>query len=473
MRPSGIGGQAVMEGVMMKHGSEYAVAVRKADQTIVVKKESYHSIAEKFPVLKAPFLRGIVNFIESLYLGMKTLMYSASFFEEEEEKRKEEWEEWISTGTGSRFAGGQKKKVKRPKNGFSVFLEKAGTFFMMLCSFMVALGLFLLLPMFLSDRLAGLEASTKKAVLEGIFRLLIFFLYLLGISKMEDIKRVFMYHGAEHKAINCIENGLELTVENVRGQSRQHKRCGTSFLFFVVLLSIVFFMFLRTEVLWQKVVFRLLLVPVIAAVSYEFIRLAGRSENPVIAVLSKPGLWLQKLTTKEPEDEMIEVAIQSVEAVFDWRAFLSGNPVGKEMSHVSGDADAERTGKAAEKIKQTGAEKAKEAEKSDAETVQKKNNWIRTDGMLRKKEADLDSGEGQEEASAAEETAARTLSELTKERLQRTLSKDEYRMRERSAKYASLQEEEEAFCREDGGLLPNEEEDDAILKALDKFFGES
>lgn len=432
-----------MEGVMMKHGSEYAVAVRKSDQTIVVKKESYHSIAEKFPVLKAPFLRGIVNFIESLYLGMKTLMYSASFFEEEEEKRKEEWEEWISTGTGSRFAGGQKKKVKRPKNGFSVFLEKAGTFFMMLCSFMVALGLFLLLPMFLSDRLAGLEASTKKAVLEGIFRLLIFFLYLLGISKMEDIKRVFMYHGAEHKAINCIENGLELTVENVRGQSRQHKRCGTSFLFFVVLLSIVFFMFLRTEVLWQKVVFRLLLVPVIAAVSYEFIRLAGRSENPLIAAMSKPGLWLQKLTTREPEDEMIEVAIQSVEAVFDWRAFLSGNSVEKEIS-------------------------------ADAETVQKKNNWIRTDGMLRKKEVHLDSGEGQEEASAAEETEARKLSELTKERLQRTLSKDEYRMRERSEEYSLLQEGEEAS--EDGeecGLLPGDEEDDAILKALDKFFGES
>ncbi len=410
MRPSGIGGQAVMEGVMMKHGREYAVAVRKADQTITVKKESYRSIAEKLPFLKAPFLRGIVNFIESLYLGMKTLMYSASFFEDEEAKRKAEWEEWISTGTGRRFTNDQKKKkIKNPKGGFGVFLEKAGMCFLLLCSFLTAIGLFLLLPMFLADKLAGLEASAKKTALEGVFRLLVFFLYLFGISRMEDIKRVLMYHGAEHKAINCIENGWELTVENVRGQSRQHKRCGTSFLFFVVIISIFFFMFLRTEILWQKVVFRLLLVPVIASVSYEFIQLAGKSNHPLAAALSKPGMWLQNLTTKEPEDEMIEVAICSVEAVFDWRAFLSGD-------------------------------------------------------------GEKDNGQ---ENSKKETAATQTLSKFTKERLHKTLSHDEYHRREQLTPSPPPQGKKQIpEMEEERSFFPDEEEEDAVLKALDRFFGE-
>lgn len=299
MRYSGIGGQAVMEGVMMKNADRYAVAVRKPDQEIAVEVKDYQGAVKNEKVRHIPIIRGVLNFIDSLVLGMTTLTYSASFFEEESEK-KEELDE------------AAKKKKEKLEMGATVAV-----------SIVLAVAVFMILPYYLSLIFQRyITSPTLLALIEGVLRLVIFIAYVLVISQVEDIKRVFMYHGAEHKCINCIENGMELTVENVRKSSRLHKRCGTSFLLFVLVLSILFFAFIRVDNRIFKVLLRILLVPVIAGVSYEFIRLAGRSDNRLVDLISKPGLWLQRLTTKEPDDLMIEVGIASVEAVFDWRAYL-------------------------------------------------------------------------------------------------------------------------------------------------------
>lgn len=292
MASSGIGGQAVMEGVMMRKDDRYAVAVRKPDQTIAVEVKEYHSFCKIEALRKIPVLRGIINFVDSLVLGMGTLAYSASFFEEEQEEKNQKKEKVIM--------------------GFTMFL-----------AVILAIAIFTVLPFGIS--LLFQKAITSKTVvilLEGVIRLVIFFAYLLLISRMKDIQRVFMYHGAEHKCINCIEHGMELNVENVRKSSREHKRCGTSFLFFVVIISVIATLFIRVDSRLLRLVLRLAVIPLVAGVSYEFIRLAGRSENPVINFLSKPGLLMQKLTTREPEDDMIEVGIASVEAVFDWKAYI-------------------------------------------------------------------------------------------------------------------------------------------------------
>ena len=300
MKPSGIGGQAVIEGVMMKNGSKCAVAVRKPNNEIVVEKNTIHERKNKF--LNLPVIRGVVAFVDSLSLGMKSLTFSASFYEEE--------------GQESKF----EKKLNEITKGHADGILNGVT---MMLSVLLAIGIFVVAPMFLAGFLAAkIENTTLLAVLEGVFRLLIFVLYIVLISQLKDIKRLFMYHGAEHKSINCIENGLPLTVQNVKKQSREHKRCGTSFLLTVMLISIIFFIFIRVENTLLRLVVRLLLIPVIAGISYEFIRLAGRSNNKLIDVLSKPGMWLQALTTREPDDSMIEVAMASVEAVFDWQAFI-------------------------------------------------------------------------------------------------------------------------------------------------------
>ena len=298
-----IGGQAVMEGVMMKNEDRYAVSVRKPDGEIETKIERYTSISDKYPVLKLPILRGIVNFAESMVVGMKTLTYSADFIEDEEEEPSR-LEQWLNRHFSERWEG--------VLMGGIVAL-----------SFAIAIGLFMVLPYFLSNIFEGWGMSHPVVLLlEGLIRVGIFLGYIVLISRMTDIKRVFMYHGAEHKTINCLEAGEDLTPENVKKYSRLHKRCGTSFLFFVMIISIIFFFFIRVDTVWMKVGLRLLLVPVIAGVSYEFIRFAGNSDNPVITALSKPGLCLQLLTTKEPDESMIEVAIKSVEGVFDWKAYL-------------------------------------------------------------------------------------------------------------------------------------------------------
>lgn len=312
MKSSNIGGQAVLEGIMMKHGNEYSVAVRKPDGEICVTKNTYRSITGKLEGLtKIPFVRGMFNFVDSMALGIKTLTYSASFYDEEEEEKELTEEETAK----------KEKKEKWMMGGAVAF------------SIVAAVAIFMVLPYILSSLLKPLIPSYQiRTVIEGFVRITIFILYVLLISRMEDIQRTFMYHGAEHKCINCIEHGLPLTVENVRISSRQHKRCGTSFLFFVLAISILLLMIVQVESPLMRVVVRIALLPVIAGISYEVLKLAGRSDNAVINFFSKPGLAIQKITTKEPDDSMIEVAIQAVEAVFDWRTYEAENfHVGEEL----------------------------------------------------------------------------------------------------------------------------------------------
>jgi uncharacterized protein YqhQ len=299
VKPSGIGGQAVLEGVMMKNRDRYAVAVRKPDGEIEVEKGHCQSLRDKYFVCDLPIIRGVVTFVESLVLGMKSLTDSSKYYEDEEEENRQQMDD------------AAKERHEKIETTFTVIL-----------SIVLAVGIFMVLPFFISELLKSIIKSAKVlAVIEGIIRIILFIGYVFAISFVEDIKRVFMYHGAEHKTINCVEHMLPLTVENVRKQSREHKRCGTSFIFIVLFISIIFFIFIRVDNMWLKVLYRIVLVPVIAGVSYEFIRLAGKSENALVNILSKPGMMLQKLTTKEPDDSMIEVAIASVEAVFDWKKF--------------------------------------------------------------------------------------------------------------------------------------------------------
>lgn len=307
MKSSNIGGQAVLEGIMMRHGDDYAVAVRKPDGEIFVQKEEYHSVIKWKVLTKIPFIRGVFNFIDSMVLGIKTLMFSAEFYEDEEEVKseKELTEEEIA------------KKEKQEKWMMNATVA---------ISLVIAAAVFMVLPYFLSSLLKPLMPSYHlRTLVEGFVRIGIFILYIALISRMDDIQRTFMYHGAEHKCINCIEHGLPLTVDNVRISSRQHKRCGTSFLFFVLAISIILLMLIQVESPLMRVIVRIALIPVIAGISYEVLKLAGRSENSIINLLSRPGLAIQKLTTKEPDDSMIEVAIQAVEAVFDWRAYEAEN----------------------------------------------------------------------------------------------------------------------------------------------------
>lgn len=305
MKYSGIGGQAVMEGVMMRNGKQYAVAVRKPDKEIVVDVKNTKDINDIWH--KIPIIRGVVSFIESLVIGIGTLMYSASFFEDEEEAVDK-----------SKLSEEELKKLERKEKA-----EIGGT---LVVSFALALGIFFALPYFIAMGLNHFALSNAViAFVEGIIRIAIFIGYIVVISRMEDIKRTFMYHGAEHKCINCVEAGLPLTVDNVRGATRFHKRCGTSFIFIVFIISVFVFMFISFDNTWLKLLARLLLIPVIAGISYEFIRLAGRHENKFVDIFSKPGLWLQRLTVMEPDDDMIEVGIASVEAVFDWHDFIEKN----------------------------------------------------------------------------------------------------------------------------------------------------
>ena len=329
----GIGGQAVLEGVMMKNQDSYAVAVRRPDGEIELKKEDYKGIWGDKKITKIPFLRGVFNFIDSLVLGMSTLTWSAQFFEEDEPEKnaadqkkakKPEQKETVSDAVTENVDGkADATDTKEKKSGAAESIAVGGT---VALSILMAVAIFIVLPYFLSMLFSHYVLNESLlAILEGVLRIVIFVAYVAGISAMKDIRRVYMYHGAEHKCINCIERGRELTVKNVRKSSRLHKRCGTSFLLFVMIVSIIFFLFIRVSSPVLRVVIRLLLMPVIAGVSYEIIRLAGKSDNKIVALLSKPGLMLQHLTTREPEPEMAEVAIAAVEAVFDWRSYLKEN----------------------------------------------------------------------------------------------------------------------------------------------------
>ena len=302
MKSSNIGGQAVLEGIMMKNQDRYAVAVRKPDGEIFVQTETFHSITGNWKKLTTiPFVRGVFNFIDSMVLGIKTLTFSASFYEEEEEKE---------------LSGKDLKKKEKQEN-----LMMAGT---VAFSIVAAVAIFMILPYFLSTLMKPVIPSYHlRTVIEGVVRIGIFIVYILLISRMEDIQRTFMYHGAEHKCINCVEHGLPLTVDNVLASSRLHKRCGTSFLFLVMLVSIfLHFIFVLVPFYWVRLFGRLLMVPVVAGISFEIIQWAGRSDSKLADFFSKPGLAMQKLTTKEPTADMAEVAIRAVEAVFDWKAYL-------------------------------------------------------------------------------------------------------------------------------------------------------
>ena len=307
-----IGGQAVIEGVMMKNMDRYAVSVRKPDGKIETKVEECVSFAEKHPLFKLPILRGMVNFLESMVIGMQTLNYSASFYEDAEEQTEEKTEQFLE-----KFLGEKAEKVIMA--------------IVLVLSLAISIGLFMILP-YIASEAAGKLIHNEYGILlmEGVIRIVIFLGYIVLISQMEDIKRVFMYHGAEHKTINCLEAGVELTTENVDNYSRLHKRCGTSFIFIVMIISMVFFFFIRVDTIWLRIVLRLLFLPLVAGVSYEFIRLAGSSDHPLVQIFSKPGLALQKLTTKEPDHSMIEVAIASVEGVFDWREYLDSLNKGEQ-----------------------------------------------------------------------------------------------------------------------------------------------
>ena len=307
-----IGGQAVIEGVMMKNMDRYAVSVRKPDGKIETKVEECVSFAEKHPLFKLPILRGMVNFLESMVIGMQTLNYSASFYEDEEEQTEGKTEQFLEKLLGEKA-------------------EKVIMGIVLVFSLAISIGLFMILP-YIASEAAGKLIHNEYGILlmEGVIRIAIFLGYIVLISQMEDIKRVFMYHGAEHKTINCLEAGVELTPENVDNFSRLHKRCGTSFIFIVMIISMVFFFFIRVDTIWLRIILRLLFLPLVAGVSYEFIRLAGSSDHPLVQIFSKPGLALQRLTTKEPDHSMIEVAIASVEGVFDWREYLENLHKGEQ-----------------------------------------------------------------------------------------------------------------------------------------------
>ena len=302
-RYSGIGGQAVLEGVMMKNKEKYAVAVRKPDGEIEVEVETYQGLAHGSKFKELPFIRGIFNFLDSLILGTRALNYSASFYEEEEgkETKFDKAMDKMSGGNGEKLLSG----------------------IVTVISIMLAVGIFIILPYFISSLFESfIRNRSLMAIIEGVIRIALFLLYVWGISAMKDIRRLYQYHGAEHKCINCIEKGRPLTVHNVMRSSRLHKRCGTSFIFFVMLVSIVLFFFIQVDNVAEKVILRILLMPVVAGISYEIIRLAGRTDNVFIKILSAPGMCIQRMTTREPDESMAEVAIASVEAVFDWKKYL-------------------------------------------------------------------------------------------------------------------------------------------------------
>lgn len=302
-RYSGVGGQAVLEGVMMKNKEQYAIAVRKPNGEIDIEVDVYQGVLHGSKLKEIPFIRGIFNFLDSMILGMKTLNHSVAFYEDEEAKE---------TATDKVFQRVFKDRAESIMLGMVTLL-----------SIVLAIAIFMVLPYYIASLFEGyIRNASVMAIIEGIMRILIFIGYIVAITMMKDIKRLYQYHGAEHKCINCIEKGRPLTVHNVMRSSRLHKRCGTSFLFFVIFVSIIVFFFIRVETPLLRVLIRILLIPVIAGISYELIRLAGRSDNIIVQILSLPGMWLQRLTTKEPDESMVEVAIASVDAIFDWKAYL-------------------------------------------------------------------------------------------------------------------------------------------------------
>ena len=304
-----IGGQAIIEGVMMKGPSKIAMAVRKPDGEIIIEEKESKGIGKW---AKVPIIRGVIAFVSSMVTGVQALMFSTKFFDIEDDE---------DTKPNSKKKTDDKKSNKdsnQSENG----LSDAALYGTVFVSLLISIGLFMLLPNFLADIVVPEGQTTLYNVVEHLVKIVIFLVYLIGVSKMKDIQRVFEYHGAEHKSIFCYENGEELTVENVKKHSRFHPRCGTSFLLFVIIVSIIFFSFLPRITRYVRIVnillnmgIRLLLMPIVAGISYEIIKFAGKSKNKYVQLLNKPGMWLQRLTTREPDDSQIEVAIASLKAV--------------------------------------------------------------------------------------------------------------------------------------------------------------
>ncbi len=451
MKPSGIGGMAVMEGVMMKHKDEYAVAVRKPNNEIVVEKSTYTDFSDKVKLFKLPIFRGMLAFVEVVVVGLKVLNFSTRFFEDEEEiKSKDiknkgknkieknildydddfEIDEVIDDSAVEAMVKAEttkeEKQDKKSNKSNAVLTAVA-----VVLSIALSVALFMVLPVIITNLFSRwISNDYTLTSMEGMLRLVIFIGYVIVATKMPEVKRVFMYHGAEHKTINCLEQGFELTLENVKGQSKQHKCCGTGFLLLVIIISLFFFILLPVDDMIMRIVSRVLLVPLIAGVSYEFIRLAGKSESGFIHIMSLPGLWMQGLTTKEPDDEMIEVAIQSVGAVFDWKAFLVTSPVDDKS----------------EKDNNT---------KSVTNTYSKEKKSKDTKGKSRKRTVSEKEESVMQEAAATKEAA-------TKEEV---VTKD--------ASYPNKNNRNQGITPVPFKPIINdesEEEDDEILKALDKFF---
>ena len=297
-----IGGQAVIEGVMMKGPKEIAIAVRKPDGEIIIEKKPVSERIRKSKILKWPLIRGCVGFFDSMVTGVKALMFSAQFFDiEGEEESESKFDQWLERKFGD--------KIKDIVIYVSVVL-----------SLIFSIGLFFLLPNFITELIAKISGisvdGTVRTLIEGGVRMLIFLGYILLVSQMKDIKRVFMYHGAEHKTIATYEHGMELTVENARKGCRLHPRCGTSFLIFVMIVSVIVFLIIPKGLPWyMRAIFKILLLPLVAGISYEIIKFAGRHENWFTKIISMPGMWLQYITTREPDDSQLEVAIASIKAV--------------------------------------------------------------------------------------------------------------------------------------------------------------
>ena len=332
MKSSNIGGQAVMEGIMMRHKDKYSIAVRRPDNEIELKVEDYKCVFGNAKFLKYPLIRGVVSFVDSLVVGTKCLMYSAEIAGDEEDEEDKQKNAALSE---EELAAKKAKEDKQFK--WLLYVTVA-------VSIVVSVAAFMLLPYALASLCRKVGASEfAVTIVEAFVKLALFMGYMLLISRMKDIQRTFMYHGAEHKCINCVEHGLPLTVENVMASSRQHKRCGTSFLFLVMLVSIfLHFIFVLVPVYWVRLFGRLLMVPVVAGISFEIIQWAGRSDSKIADFFSKPGLAMQKLTTKEPTADMAEVAIKAVEAVFDWRAYLKEEfGIEVEPENVSGNTVSE------------------------------------------------------------------------------------------------------------------------------------
>lgn len=370
---SGIGGQAVIEGIMMRNEDKYSLACRRPDGEIVVTVSDIKQSETNKKIKKIPFVRGIFSFVDSLSLGMDTLSASAEYFGEEEE-----------TGFDRFLAKIFGKNAEKVVMGFTMVL-----------SMLLAIGIFLMLPYALSEILEKwLHYRALVAVAEGVIRLVIFLLYLLLVSLMKDMRRVFMYHGAEHKCINCIERGKPLTVGNVKRSSRKHRRCGTSFLVLIMVITIILFFFIRVESPVLKVLIRLAMIPVISGISYEFLRLAGKYDNFFTRLISAPGLWLQSLTTREPDKEMCEVAIKAVEAVFDWRAYLKEN-FGYEEETDESDEKEEKEPSAASTPKTEDNLDDKKNEESEDDIVDNKNESAT---IVNKEESEDDIADDKKEA---------------------------------------------------------------------------